>query len=195
MATENNIRRNDMTDTDIRDLVIKHDAHIDTLASSIEQLAIGVGSTNTRLESVIDMLSKQQVIEERVNNMDKELDESFDRVHTNIRELKDTSKETSVNHEKITVANKRIDKLEAATSSLPSSMLVRWVVGLFVLYAVSFGTYVVQSIHTSDTFMSTAVIERANIKEDIEDLEDGAVEQSLLLGRNFENIQMLKERD
>ena len=156
-----------MIEESIRDLVIKHDTHIDTLANSIEQLAIGVGATNTKLESVIEMMTKQNVIEAKVDNIDKEAKEAFDRVYDSIRDLKlsnegsgcktaqQLEKGGELYDEKIKVANNRIANLETETKRIMSPIWIRSIVGVLILQAATFGTYVVQSIHTLDNLLIT----------------------------------------
>jgi len=151
-----------MNDQDIRDLVIKHDAHIDTLATSIEQLANGVGATNKKLEDVIDVITQQNILFERVNNMDKDIAESFTRAKDRIKVVEDTIKEQGCElakdlnrekdtfGEKIVVANKRIKDLEELSRTYVPGPMIRWAAFVFLTYSITFGVYVVTELHTID---------------------------------------------
>ena len=108
-----------MTDDAYRDMVLSHDKHLDTLANSIESLASGVGSTNRKLEDIIDVISTQNVLIEKFTNLEINIKESFDRVHDKIRviEARQNDKGCPVvrlEAEDVKVANKRIEALESA---------------------------------------------------------------------------------
>ena len=66
-----------MKDEDLRDLVIQHDKHMDVLATSVEQLAQSVATTAKKLDDVIEVISTQNVLIERMNNLDNNLKESL----------------------------------------------------------------------------------------------------------------------
>lgn len=72
---------------EINELVIAHDKHIDLMAQSIENLATAVGASASKLDDVLDIMHKQNLLYERLNNMDENLKESFNRVHSKIRDI------------------------------------------------------------------------------------------------------------
>lgn len=76
-----------MQDDDYRDLIMQHDKHIDKLALSVEHIAMAVGSTNLKLENIIDVISKQNILMERFSNLEVNLKESFGRVHSRLEKL------------------------------------------------------------------------------------------------------------
>lgn len=78
-----------MKDEDLKDLVVEHDKHIDLMAQSIENLAGVVGAIVSKLDNVIDVITQQNVLMERFNNLEGNLKESFDRIHTKVRKLED----------------------------------------------------------------------------------------------------------
>jgi uncharacterized coiled-coil protein SlyX len=70
-----------MDDSTIRDMVISHDKVLDSLSSSITSLARTADNTNVKLDKVVDKLSEQNVLIERMNNMERETGDAFKRVH------------------------------------------------------------------------------------------------------------------
>lgn len=76
-----------MSDEDYKDMIMQHDKHIDKLAISIEHIAGAVGSTNRKLEDIIDVISKQNILMEKFSNLEANLKESFGRVHEKIRKI------------------------------------------------------------------------------------------------------------
>ena len=155
-----------MTDEIMRDLVSKHDATIDSLVSSVEHLVKSQTETNKRLEEISGLLSKQVVISNKLENLDKELVTSFKRVHNRIDEL-DTVQKSDSGCSSVRLLNKDVLALTKDTSRLvkilekhdtkleeitkqqdayPSTTAIRWGVGIIVAYSITFGTYVSQSI-------------------------------------------------
>ena len=106
-----------MTDEAMRDLVNKHDKNIDLMASSIENLASAVGITNRKLEDIIDVIGRQNLLMEKFNNLEVNLKESFRRVHEKIGIIESIQNSIGcspihVMDEKVKVANKRIADIE-----------------------------------------------------------------------------------
>lgn len=106
-----------MTEDYYREMVLSHDKHIDTLASSIESLASGIGSTNKKLEDILDVMSTQNVLIEKFTNLEANIKESFDRVHEEHRKTESHQNETGcpmlkLEAERLKVANKRLEALE-----------------------------------------------------------------------------------
>ena len=124
-----------MTDQEYKGLVLQHDKHIDRLADSIEHIAGAVGATNRKLEDIIDVISKQNILMERFSNLETNLKESFNRVHEKIRALEIIQGGDGCGAIKNTT--KRVDKLEGNQSR------VVWTVVTAILLAV-LGTVVVK---------------------------------------------------
>jgi len=153
-----------MSDEDYKDMVIEHDKHLESLATSIESLAGGVGATNRKLEDIIDVISTQNVLIEKFTNLETNLKESFNRVHNKIRVVEDKQNSNgcpvlNIEAEKIRVANKRIGDLEEEVKKIISPMLIKSIATLLIIQSILFGTYLVQSIHSLDTKESTASAE------------------------------------
>lgn len=157
-------------------MVISHDKDIETLAGSIEHLALNVGETNHKLDNVIDVITQQNVLVERINNLDTNVAESFKRAWKRLESLETTAATggcsiaktaTAANNlldEKLKVVGKRISEntdnvkvLNGKVDNTITSTVVRWVMGLLVFYSIAFGTYVVSSIHETDTLVSAYI--------------------------------------
>ncbi len=125
-----------MSEEDKIDLLNKHDKHIDMMAQSIQNLAGTVGSTNRKLDDIITVIGKQNVLMEKFSNMEANLKESFTRVHVKIKDLENTQNGIGCHKallvdEKLSVANKRIQDIEGS---------VRWVIrtiGATILLAIT----------------------------------------------------------
>lgn len=126
-----------MSDEDYRDLVLAHDKHIDKLANSIEHIAGAMGSTNRKLEDVINVISTQNVLMEKFTNLEINLKESFNRVHEKIKNVEDTQNKTGCSG-LITTIN-RVKSLESNQSK------VAWIVLSAVIIAV-LGTVIVKAV-------------------------------------------------
>jgi len=158
-----------VTDEVMKDLVSKHESDITLLVSSVEVQSKNIESLvssnteiNKRLEEISKYLAKQAVFDTRLDNMDRELTESFKRVHKRIDELYETQN-SSVGCKSVQLVNKDVasvtkdvsrlvkaieqrqedvEEIKIAVSNIPSSSTVKWFAGLIIVYAVLFGTYV-----------------------------------------------------
>jgi len=164
-----------MTDEATKALVLKHDTAIDNLVESVKDLVKSNVETNHRLEEISKYLAKQAVFDTKLDNMDREITESFNRVHNRIDELDDIQRSptgcTSVqllNRDVISITKdvsrmigvieKRqldIDSIHTALDSIPSTSNVRWAIGLLLVYAILFGSYVVTSIQHEEVQITT----------------------------------------
>jgi len=160
-----------MTDEIMRELVTKHDAVIGNLVTSVEHLVSSQTETNKRLEEISKFLAKQAVFSNKLEMMDKDLIESFKRVHSRIDEIDAIQKsESGCNSMKL--LNKDLDSVAKDTTRLigiveehrieieniskvqatyPSTNAIRWGIGLLLVYTITFGTYVVQSLNSLTT--------------------------------------------
>lgn len=109
-----------MSDEDYRDMVVMHDKHIDKLALSIEHIAGAVGSTNRKLEDIIDVISKQNLLMEKFSNLESNSKEAFSRIRDEFKEIEDTHKNTGCSF--VIGVERRVGKLETTISR------VMWIV-------------------------------------------------------------------
>ena len=160
-----------MTDENYKDMVIEHDKHLDVLSGSISNLSTSMESSNQKLDTVIDALTHQNVIIERMNNMDVNISESFNRAWKRLDKLEDIDKndgceaakllkkDTEAIVDKVRFSSKRITALETVnglTDSI-SAGTVKWVAGLLLFYSIIFGTYITSSIHDNDTALQSYI--------------------------------------
>jgi len=155
-----------MTDDIMKDLVTKHDAVITSLVASVEHLVKSQTDTNKKLEEITKLLTKQVLLSNRIEAMDKELTESFKRVHHRIDDM-DKLQKSDNGCNSVRLLTKDIEALTRDTirlvgsvedqrqhleamqkiqTSYPSTTAIRWGVGILIAYSITFGTYVVQSI-------------------------------------------------
>ena len=76
-----------MTDENLRNLVLKHDGHLDMLSKSINDLTEVTKDTNTKMDKLSDSISTQMLLNEKVFNIDKNTSEAFSRAFKRIEAL------------------------------------------------------------------------------------------------------------
>jgi len=176
-----------MTDDAMKDLVLKHDSTITQLANSVqnqsksvEDLVKSNNETNKRLEEISRYLAKQALFDNKLEAMDKDVAQTFKRVFNLIDDLKGTQ-ESTIGCKSVQLLNKDAQSLSKDTirlvgaledtknelhavgkriDDLPSPKVLQWSIGLVIVYLVSFGSYVVNSLHTNE-------VEITKITEDI----------------------------
>ena len=173
-----------MTDDALKDLVLKHDSEISLLANSIENQSKSIESlvssnseTNKRLEEISNHLSKQALFDSKLEAMDRELSDSFKRIHKRIDEI-DNTQTSTIGCKSVQLLNKDTQSLSKDTirlvdaledtknelyavanriDDLPSTKILQWVIGLVIVYLISFGSYVVSSLHTNEVKITKIV--------------------------------------
>jgi len=131
------------TAKEIKTLVVSHDKDIGIMSQSIEHLVDAIGTTNSKMEDVIDVISIQNVLAEKVTNMDGQLKESFGRVHN------------------------KVDKLEEESKKIINPVMLKWVLGIIIAYSVTFGTYIVTHIHDLEMAVKTQTVLEAQRHESL----------------------------
>ena len=175
-----------MTDEDVKQLVTKHDLTLTQFATSIEHLVSTQVDINKRLEEISNFLTKQTIQWAKLDTMDRELAESFKRVHIRIDIIENIQKTDSgcnsvkLLHKDVESISKDVIRLTGAieeqrimyehlksnNDKAPSPALVKWVVGILIGYSVMFGTYVVQTFSAIDKTNARLV---TKLDRDIED--------------------------
>ncbi len=169
---------------EFKDLILDHDRQIGTLANHMEVLVDNIGVTNRKLDDVVEVITTQTVLIERFNNLDKDLKESFDRVHTKVEIISDVQHSAEgctalqVSTQKMKDVQRSVDKntdnIEAVESTLGtyvSGATMKWALVLILTYAISFGTYVVDNLHTNDTSIKTCKEGKEYVKLRLKALE------------------------
>jgi len=168
-----------MTDDVMRDLVTKHDTVITSLVSSVEHLVNSQTETNKRLEEISKFLAKQVVFSTKLENLDKELGDSFKRVHNRVDEI-DTLQKSDQGCNSVRLLRKDIEVVQrdnirlvgniedhrrmlehftTVEASHISGSTLRWVIGFIILYSVSFGGYVVESFNKLDRLEAKVMVQ------------------------------------
>ena len=163
-----------MTEEAMKDLLLKHDTAIQKFAQSIEHLAQAqsdtsreIKETGRRLEEITKYLAKQQVFSSKLEAMDRELVDSFKRVHKRIDDIETTQRSDAgcssvklINRDVAALTKEvnrlvgiveehrlNLERLDRAQARSISPTAMRWAAGFIVAYLISFGTYVVQTFN------------------------------------------------
>lgn len=151
-----------MTDDDIRNLLAKHD-------TTLDHLMVTQTETNKRLEEITKFLTKQVVFTNKLENMDRDVAETFKRVHDDINNLYKIQNSTDgcnsvrLVTKDIEALTKDIASLASTTisqqkaiklvtehqSNYPTPATLRWGFGLLILGALSFGGVFIQNMNTN----------------------------------------------
>lgn len=185
-------------------LLMTHDKDIGLMSQSIEHLANAVkdtnyqiGTTNRKIEDIIEVISTANVIAEKVSNMDSQLKESFDRVHDEIADIKSTQSVEGcavlkvqastivANARELKWAKAEIETLKADAKKHLPSWATKWLLAVGVLQSIAFGTYVVSSLH--DNELETRELKTAF--ENHKGIADAEMrKQYSLINRNYGHI-------
>ena len=177
-----------MNDEAMIEKITEHDRHIDTLSHAIEELANTASSTNVKLDKVVEAINTQNVLIERMNNMESNIRESFNRVHEKVRLLEQVHGEgngctdlnvlngtvkslgRSVDTIRVDVVDKhkncsdKLEKHDVKIDGMISGDTIRWFMGLLATGVVLFGTYVTTGLHRVDTKQEKAITEFSTTK-------------------------------
>lgn len=177
-----------MTDSTMKELVLKHEQTIESLVKSVDALVNSNSETNIRLKEISEHLYKQAVFDTKLSSLDKELTDSFKGIYSRIDELEITqnsnagcksvqllSKDVKAHDKDITQlvggledTKLTINNVDKSIEALPSRALITWGIGILVIYSISFGSYVVSSLHKNDiqiTKLIENVINEHNINK------------------------------
>ena len=179
-----------MTDDVMKDLVTKHDATISQLVSSVEHLVSSQTETNKKLEEISKYLAKQAVFGTRLDDMDRNLNESFKRVHRRIDEM-DAVQKSDGGCNSVRMLQKDIERGLRDLERLESQVLrtrgdvdimsnvlnssikpstIKWVIGVLIMYSVSIGSFMVTSIFELKAFTKQQNVINKSIVEKIIDV-------------------------
>lgn len=76
-----------MDEAVVREMVVRHDEAIDHVSKSIERLASAVEKTDDKMDKVIEALSQNAVILEKIANIDSSNKDSVNRLHKRIDDV------------------------------------------------------------------------------------------------------------
>ena len=133
-----------MTDELIATKFTEHDKHLDILSNAVQTLAKTTEKTNDKLDSVVDVMSKQNVLIEKMSSLSR----SLDIVRDNTRAM-----EMIVN--KYPDAEDIKDSIKV-TEGLPSTTTIRWAIGILLTYLALSGNYIIGHIQILESELSTS---------------------------------------
>lgn len=166
----------------IENKLAEHDRHIDILSHAIEDLSATAGQTNEKLDKVVDALNTQNVLIERMNNLDVNLKESFGRIHDRIKRIDDI--QDGAGCSKLAATNVNIDSLGRSVDTIRTTVstnnteckdriliveneldtyisgaTLKWFLGGISFYIIMFGIYTVSHIHALESAVLSHSIE------------------------------------
>lgn len=147
----------------VKEKVEGHDRSLEMVATAIADLAAVTVVTNAKLDKVVDAMGMQNVLIERLNNMDKSVRDSFSRRDERIKVLESTHTDEGCGKLKasdenirslgrsidtlrgavekgLTRSETRIDSVEGRVSTYVSGTVVRWALGIIVTIMIVLST-------------------------------------------------------
>lgn len=147
----------------VKEKVEDHDKSLERVAVAIADLTAVTVVTNVKLDKVVEAMSMQNVLIERLSNMDKSVRDSFNRRDERLKVLEDTHSGSGcgalkVNDENIhslgrsidtlrdavekglTRSESRIDSVEDRISTYVSGTVVRWAIGILITVMIMLST-------------------------------------------------------
>jgi hypothetical protein len=112
-----------MTDDDVKDMVQHHDKSISLMTQSLEHLASEVGTSNRKLEDIISVIGRQNVLMEKFSNLESNLKESFSRLH---------EKDEKLERDKANKAELKTIIRDIASLQDSQKWIVRVIIGSFI---------------------------------------------------------------
>ena len=140
-----------------RSLLYETDKHVGVLAKSMEQLVVSVGTTNDKLTEIFTIVNSQNVLTEKISNMEEQLKDSFGRYGNRLEvlemshntegcvPLRSRITEISILRSDITDTKSKIEEIEKAQKDNVSSAILRWSGAIALSYMIVFGTYMVKT--------------------------------------------------
>ena len=125
-----------MTEDTIVAKISEHDKHLDSLTDTISK-------TNDKLDSLVTVMSKQNVLIEKMSNLGRSLDaigdvaratEAVVNRYPDVEDIKESIK---------------------VTEGLPSTVTLRWAIGILLTYLAVSGNYIIGHIHVLESQAAT----------------------------------------
>ena len=147
-----------MTEEEHKKLSVHTDKNLEILTHSVTQLTNNVNTINSRMEDMLKLMADHNVMTERLNNMDSNMKEFSARMGERLLSLEEShsgsgcqamrSAEESIKAvgKSIDTVRDRVKESEIKLNDTITATTTKWLVGILIIYTVSFGTYVVQGI-------------------------------------------------
>ncbi len=127
----------------IKEKVIEHDYAINAMVKSIQELSDTTKDSNVKLGDIAKSMGKQELILEKLANLEGNTKDSMNRVHKRIDKAEQLSKDSMNKTEKVEMSNtsqeaniksnqKRLDGIEDS-----QTWVVRTIIGAFVVGFIS----------------------------------------------------------
>ena len=121
----------------------EHDRHLDKLSSSVEILASTANKTNEKLDAVVEVMSKQNVLIEKMSSLGRSVDT-----------IRDTARATErVVNQLPDIAD--IKSSVKITQNLPTGATVKWGIAMLVTYLAASGNYIIGHIHELEKYQES----------------------------------------
>ena len=116
-----------METEELKDMLFKHDKHIDRLDLSFTMIADNLKDNNTKLDKLIEVVENQRIFTSELHNLRENTNESLKR------------------------GFKRIESLEKANKEQINPTALKWLLVAIITYSISFAIFVDSSIHLIDS--------------------------------------------
>lgn len=127
----------------IKEKVIEHDYAINAMVKSIQELSDTTKDSNVKLGDIAKSMGKQELILEKLANLEGNTKDSMNRVHKRIDKAEQLSEDCRTKMEKVEISNtsqeaniksnqKRLDGIEGS-----QTWVVRTIIGAFVVGFIS----------------------------------------------------------
>lgn len=123
-----------MTEDKIIESIIEHDQAIKSVAKAIDTLTDEAKSSNKKLDSIVTSMGKQELILEKITNIENRTKDSFNRVHTKIEDVKKVQEvgctPLQLSQQATKGTNARLDKVERNITWIARIIIGSFLTGL-----------------------------------------------------------------
>jgi uncharacterized protein YutD len=123
-----------MTEEKMVETIYEHDQAIKSVAKAIDTLTEEAKTSNVKLDSIVTSMGKQELILEKITNIETRTKDSFNRVHSKIEDVKNVQNVGCTPLQLNAQANKtiasRIEKVEKNITWIVRTLLGAFVSGL-----------------------------------------------------------------
>jgi chromosome segregation ATPase len=127
----------------LKEKIVEHEYAINAMVKSIQELSDTTKDSNIKLGDIAKSMTKQELILEKLANLEGNIKDAMNRVHKRIDQVEDQAKENRAKMDKIEIANtsqeaniksnqKRLDTMESS-----HTWVVRTIIGALITGAVA----------------------------------------------------------
>lgn len=171
-----------MDDIAYKEMTLENNKHIDRLAQSVSDVVKTVGTTHQKLEDLVDVINTHNVLSERVDNLDKSIEDYAGRMYKEIDVIKTKQQDTGCPQLKIERENvnglgksldyerSRIDTHESKIDGFISAVTMKWFAAGILMYAIAFGTHTVGELNRLDKLATEKIHMQRGLNKNNEDI-------------------------